>query len=359
MFYDRKTLINYIKGNEIKDYNKKELENDPNFMKEVIELTNDRNMYKKCSKELKGNYKFIKDLVYKYIDDLPFIEEMISNFILYNKNKNSNESIELTLMMLSNTPYEERRLSDCIDVYSFYKYYMNHVELALNDEENIEIINELGKGFIFLYYEFENYPNIVEFFATEYLKEMFFEHESCIEELIHSKFKNKADIDKVGINNFLLNYIASYDPMLSNYISLRLYLLDDIKEEIINTKNNWDEYLNRLNEIRKLIIDETIEEFINSNIYNNSFNCYKELNDILKEYNIEYDLTNYNLKDTDYITNDKCINFSKILFIKKVKELINILYKEDYIDYTKLEELKTPKINKETKVYKLEFNKKN
>ena len=142
MLYDRKTLINYIKGNEIKDYNKKELENDPNFMKEVIELTNDRNMYNKCSKELKGNYKFIKDLVYKYIDDLPFIEEMISNFILYNKNKNSNESIELTLMMLSNTPYEERRLSDCIDVYSFYKYYMNHVELALNDEENIEIINE-------------------------------------------------------------------------------------------------------------------------------------------------------------------------------------------------------------------------
>ena len=46
-------------------------------------------------------------------------------------------------------------------------------------------------------------------------------------------------------------------------------------------------------------------------------------------------------------------------FRKKVKELINILYKEDYIDYTKLKELKTPKINKETKVYKLEFNKKN
>lgn len=53
----------YINGEDLKDISMDELENDPNFMLSVINVSKDIKMYNFCSDEVKCNYDFVKKLI--------------------------------------------------------------------------------------------------------------------------------------------------------------------------------------------------------------------------------------------------------------------------------------------------------
>ena len=57
MFYDENLIDSYINKSPI--LNRKRLENDPNFMLNVIKRTNDKMFYYFCSNSVKHDYNFV------------------------------------------------------------------------------------------------------------------------------------------------------------------------------------------------------------------------------------------------------------------------------------------------------------
>ena len=93
--YSLKTIVNYINGDEISDYDIDYLENNPQFMMEVINFSHDKNMYNLCSNEIKKDYEFIIFLIYKFKDDLKFLTKIVDDFI--SSNPSLFEQIEVKL----------------------------------------------------------------------------------------------------------------------------------------------------------------------------------------------------------------------------------------------------------------------
>ena len=68
---NNKLVIDYINGEDIE--NIEALENDFDFMKAVIDKSNDKNFYNLCSNDLKINHDFVLYLIYKFSDNKSFI----------------------------------------------------------------------------------------------------------------------------------------------------------------------------------------------------------------------------------------------------------------------------------------------
>ena len=241
------------------------------------------------------------------------------------------------MMLYSFLPQEEKDFCNCLDIFSFYEYYKAKIEYALNDEENRSERDVLGMGFIFIQDKFQGYIYTIEYFAKKFINEIFYENDLSLEELIHKTYKNKETINKQGINNFLISYIGTLDVFLSSYISTHLYLLDDIKKHINRIIKNWDFYITNLNENRVLLIEDEINKFINSDIYDWTFNCYSITNKLLSKYNTNPIIDEENIF-IEQKGNPKIISFSKIMFIDKMKKLLEKLYSEDIIDESEMYE---------------------
>ena len=54
--YSRKLLSDYLLGKSIDDYDIDELESNPEFIKEIIDFSNDKSMYNLCDDELKKEF---------------------------------------------------------------------------------------------------------------------------------------------------------------------------------------------------------------------------------------------------------------------------------------------------------------
>ena len=94
--YSKEIVMDYINGEDILDYDISLLEDDIDFMMQVIEETNDKNMYYMCDDNLKKNLKFITYLINKFHDDIKFIV-MISNDYMIDASEI--EQIELKVIL--------------------------------------------------------------------------------------------------------------------------------------------------------------------------------------------------------------------------------------------------------------------
>ena len=95
--YNKSLIYDYINGNDIENYNVEELENDYEFMKLVINVSKDKNIYKLCSDKLKNNYEFIKFIIYKFKNDIDFICKVANSYL--DITNNEIEEIELNIIM--------------------------------------------------------------------------------------------------------------------------------------------------------------------------------------------------------------------------------------------------------------------
>ena len=96
-------LINrYINGLDIEEYTIDELEDDPEFMLEVIKKTGDKNIYNLCSSSVKLDYQLVKYLVLNFSNDLDFIVDAANNYI--DNTRDEINPIELSVIMLDVLP---------------------------------------------------------------------------------------------------------------------------------------------------------------------------------------------------------------------------------------------------------------
>ena len=328
--YSVKTIIDYVNGNDL-ECNIEELENDYRFMMEVIFYTNDKKMYNLCSNEVKANFTFIKFIINKFKDDLTFVFN-VSKFFLCN-NKFELEKFELVLifreLVKGKLEDYDDEYYDCMMILNrIYKTEKTIIEIIKSDEENKDIFDEYGLGFIFIYDKYSGSEKILDFFADRFIDEIL-ESDVNLERIIHKKFASYSLFEVYGINNFCLEFLREYDIILSDYVSSNLNLLNTLKRRIRLVKRNWDNYIFNLKKRQYGLIYDVIESYIKEN---NS--CFYALGVILcigKELGVLDDVINYGLYNDDCYEVDSFIK--ECCIIKKENGLLAL---KQYYDMKKI-----------------------
>ena len=89
MKYDENLINDYINGNDMDDDILEQLEDNTDFMIEVIKKSNDKKMYFFCSENVKKDFRFVEFFIKKFKDDINLINKVADTFINSRKKQNN------------------------------------------------------------------------------------------------------------------------------------------------------------------------------------------------------------------------------------------------------------------------------
>lgn len=333
---DNKLVYDYINGEYIDEEILNNLENNRCFMREVIKLTNDKRMYDFCSEELKKDYTFGKFLIFKFNDDISFIDKVATNIL--NSNINDKDRNELCIIMSN---FTKCRDNNCYLKYSLmltaiYNTTRVEIEIFKTKENNDRLRSKLGMGFLFMYDDFSDSDITLEYYASNLINDIFMENNIDLISLIHSKFNTFDMLESYGIRKFLIDdVIRLYDSFLADYIQLHTHLLNDLYDVVRRMKDTYDDYSCI---IEKRFFDNLIDEvydYVSNNCesYSNIgfdyiFYVGMELgiNDKLKKY-LKYEEVDYNnimelIKVGYYDNNTGIIKMNDVLHARNIRKIV-------------------------------------
>ena len=237
--YTIDTYRNYIEGND-PGFPLEELENDSSFMKVVINITNDPNMVKMCSKELLKDYDFVKFIINKFKINKKhhdFICGVAENFF---KNTNNYDDIfDLSVRMLNiikdeNNIFHHIYADMCI---KSYENVMNSINKFKRKNTNKRV--DVGMGFYIVEDVYGEYDEIKKFFAKIFLGEIFNKEIVNIENDLHRSYASAEKVEEIGISNYILNRVQKYDLPLKSYLVRNMELIEKIIDEIKIYLRRW------------------------------------------------------------------------------------------------------------------------
>ena len=113
--------------------------------------------------------------------------------------------------------------------------------MALESIDNDpKLRNELGLGYFILFDEFNYSPIVTNYLATQYIKEIFEDKDINLEKLAHKQFKKVEDIDKIGVNNYLINVIIF---MICTFTGDLLYNMGELGVESVLLRKEYGRIL--------------------------------------------------------------------------------------------------------------------
>ena len=348
--YDKELINNYINKENIDKYLIKALKNNKEFMKLVIEKTNNKNYYNLVSDNIKKDYDFVKFIINKFKDDIEFIcivadyylEDSLDDFnkteliIIMSKltyNKNNKKYLEYKL--LKDTLFMAKRMQ---------------IEVSKLELKDKYVSEKIGMGFLVIFDSYNNSKIILDFYAKRLVESIFEDYNINLEAMLHQQFNNPLQINKSGIKNYIINFIQNYDTMLAFYLSVNTNLMEDLENEIINIQNNWNKF-EVVNEKNKYnLIFDKVHEYMNQTeeegILNETDLLYyagKELGiieKILKYAHIDLDTANEieNGLDNELLKDTFSISFVDKLHYNNIKKIIIAIvfgnYHDDSNDYS-------------------------
>lgn len=347
--YSKQLILAYINGLEVDNIDT--LEADYKFMLQVIETTKDKKMYNLCSEEIKKNYEFIRHMIEIFKDDKDFInqlsEEYISKFDL--DNINVKELFIIMADLLENSKY--------IDNYIFYnlkRSLMFHQEsmiiaAEINDITDPNLKQEIGMGFVLITLDDELGKSdiILKYFAKKFMEEIFYKDGiSTLNEIIHFQFSKLEKLEKIGIKNFILNYVGVKDAYLASYLYSHIELIYEIENDIKKLSKNWDKYEEDKKEMQYLIFEQEacllIEKYkfpytfldVCCHIDEMNLGLPVKLCDF-EYYDEEKQICHITSKDLKDIIDKKSLSFMEYKCLKEIIELVKSIYSVELPEKTK------------------------
>ena len=333
--YSNKLVFDYVNGNDIYGYNIDDLEDNLHFMIDVIRFTKDKNMYELCSDNVKNNYVFVKFMVKMFKEDVEFVTSLVLSYL--NTKDEEDITYKELLALVSNLKGDSDNLLTLKLKREIFKTIeFGSLDLTIKELEP-KVKQEVGMGFVFVIDNYGNSNILKNFFAEEFISKIFERDNITLEELIHKTVKSFNQIQKQGINTFLINFIKGYDTYLADYICNHIELLDDIKRKIIVIGNNWDNYIEKINIRRFNILYQEMYRYIDDHGLILRFSVYELLVYVMKKNNLEdifnkYELEQQGLTDCTPKIDENKMNLPELKFLKYVSDLVNELFSEDVID---------------------------
>ncbi len=337
ILYSPLIIDKYLNGDDL-DLDVDALENDPDFMLQVLKKSGDIKMYEFCSDSLKENADFVKSVIKLFPDNFEFLEEEVEP-VLNNRAFRNQECIEINILMSELSPKSSNKYSNiCNTIYlsSIVKIRSSIEELL---EENPDSINDIGNGFVYFYLEYPDSEIIKSFAAKKMLEEAY--GNGNLEKIVHANFSDFSDLEKMGKNRFITDLISQYDSFLWSYVINHEQLLDYVNRELDRTKQNWSKYMDRLNNWRVDAVEREAEYYVDDNYpYSNVFPGkivfmsvgMLGLESIFEKYDEFYD-GEYHDDCECTVEELDCINHMT-KYIKRVfatKEIDNSLYRDNYV----------------------------
>ena len=242
-----KLLKKYVNNDVLEGYSKEALEDDKDFMIAVFGYTNNPDFYDSCSDRLKKDYDFVKYLIWKFKSHSDFIIKVANNY-LSNNNYEEDEidedeevnEIEFNILMAKLLP---EALAWPYSVKSETAYFLKRVEIEMSKVEDPEIESSIGLGFLLMFDSYDSSDIILNFYAEQMIKEIIKDSEIDCEVMVHNQFKTPDALKKVGICNYIINFLSGYDNTLSSYVSTHPSLMNSIKSIIEEAIKDWDRYV--------------------------------------------------------------------------------------------------------------------
>ena len=318
--YSIKTIESYIKGEDIKEYTIEELENDSKFMLMVAFTTNDKNIYNLCSENVKLDYEFVKMMIKRFKNDLSFVCQ-IANYYLENSNDEEN-NLELLIIMRGLTKDKDEKIEQFLKYslklecsYSFYRFMISEVKKENKCEDKTSFNNIVGMGFFALSEDFGNSELVLNFFAKRFIGEIL--DTINLEKRLHQHFNNFEELEKKGINNYIIDLLNEFDTCLCNYVLSHSYLLEILRKKFFAIKKKWIYFDLRNRELKIDWIIYYIQDYVKK--YEEDFrfpDCFI----------IGYIAANLNIPELKEYASDMDMEYMKILNIKELNHL-NIMLK--------------------------------
>lgn len=374
--YSKELIDKYIKGEDIKNYQIEELENDKDFMIQVIKETNDKNFYNLCSEKVKKDYEMVKFLALNYNNDLDLITSIADEYL--KGIGDSLERIELALIMLDLTSKNDNEKATkykmIVDTIFFSKRL--EVEICKAKENNDNYSKEVGMGFWYMFDLYNSSDIVMKFFAKKTIEAIFSEYDINLEQVLHSKFKNAEDINLQGINNYMINFLGMYDQMLASYVSTHIELLSDFSNKISNVIDNWKNYDEKDERKRYNDMIEQVHEYMENtdSVMTETDILYyvaKQLgnaeklayydglsNEFLADIMDDIDITDLDYANDDFVTftiNNSIAERKYYLDVKKI--MLNSLFGNGQSKIAKTKDTNNLKKGK-SKILKIDFNNK-
>ena len=318
--YSIKTIESYIKGEDIKEYTIEELENDSKFMLMVAFTTNDKNIYNLCSENVKLDYEFVKMMIKRFKNDLSFVCQ-IANYYLENSNDEEN-NLELLIIMRGLTKDKDEKIEQFLKYslklecsYSFYRFMISEVKKENKCEDKTSFNNIVGMGFFALSEDFGNSELVLNFFAKRFIGEIL--DTINLEKRLHQHFNNFEELEKKGINNYIIDLLNEFDTCLCNYVLSHSYLLEILRKKFFAIKKKWIFFDLRNRELKIDWIIYYIQDYVKKHEEDFRFpDCFI----------IGYIASELNIPELKEYASDMDMEYMKILNIKELNHL-NIMLK--------------------------------
>ena len=318
--YTKKLIYDYIIGNDID--NLEELESDNNFLFDVLKLSHDITYYSYLDESYRRSYDVIKYMLLNFKDNLDVYQED-ADYLLDSLDAESLEYKEIIVLIadIDKDSFNDYKISRA----GFY--VTDKVEVGAVQNSDRELEELIGLGFEVVLSKYEDKPLILDYYALCFLYEIFYQDKN-FEEIVHKNIKDKEKLIKIGNTKYLLDYVGNLDYYLKEYLESHLYLLDNLSKDLDLVKNNWDNYIKRINEQRVAIVYQVVDNFAEEYRGKFYFDIYGSLDKIIRRYHLEEvfelddEIENFDLKDNEYL---------KEKFTSDMNNLITELFKEDVI----------------------------
>ena len=256
--YEKKLIDDYINGNDIVGYNLEELEDNADFMREVLLRTEDAKMYYMCSNKLKGDLRFVLFLIEKFYKCTHIINDIIVNYFKINNNDIKRKEFELCLASLSLRINNEQLRKYQNLVVNVYCFEMDEYKRIIDRIKQDKLKSFYGIGFYFVIDRYGESNIIKNFFAQSMLDDIFMDYK--LETKLHRKYTCPNEVEEYGINNFILDIVNMYDIHLKKYLEVKPVLMHEIYLKVKFYLRRWDKYDLKLAEDVLYTIDKYFEE---------------------------------------------------------------------------------------------------
>lgn len=227
------------------------------------------------------------------------------------------------------------------NLYVFCMSEINRVLLHLKYETDTplsvkEIDGLLYLGFDMISKKCKQDNDVKEYIARKMIKDIFndsFPNNSFnIEEDLHLRFDSKDKINRIGVNNCILEIISSYDPNLGNYASCHICVFDEVKNKIKKIVDDYDDFEKQNEERKYKYLIEDVTDFCKENNMNPDENLFKlaaeyKVLDKVIEYHDNYTYLDYNnIKEMVISSSREDITMDYIHLRKMVKQYLDMRF---------------------------------
>lgn len=264
--YDKKTVLDYINGEDIPEFDIDSLEDDAAFMIDVIAVSKDKEMYNLCSDRVKNNFDFVRFCIERFYKDEDFITQVADTYL--DNCEDEINRLEILILICKYLKNENHP--------SYVKYHLLLTVATQNEEVEIEkikivseddprILAEIGEtGFIATFDKYNCSPIITSYFAEKVIERLLCPEDATFEYFIHCRFASADKLAQTNIRSYLISYFSAYDAMLASYISQHIDLLTPYISEIPRIINRWDTYARTIELNKMNALFESIQNYMDT-----------------------------------------------------------------------------------------------